>query len=142
MLSSSALLLVSNSLIFRHLEISEFARTSRICPPSQLLAEAVPEDEEDYPRFLRRPVIRNQFKGSACGAGVVGMSFEKSPCDLQKFTMGGCGSLHARDVFHLRDAARCLSFYYLQCNELYLCILTLQQSLASPILGAIRFTPG
>ena len=34
--------------------------TSHICPPSHHLAEAVPKDEEDYPRISRGPIIRNQ----------------------------------------------------------------------------------
>ena len=36
--------------------------TSRICPPSQHLAEAVPEDEEDYPCISPKSIIRNQSK--------------------------------------------------------------------------------
>ena len=42
-----------------------------ICPPSHLLAEAVPGNEGDHPCISRGPVIRNQSKGTyvRCGHG-------------------------------------------------------------------------
>jgi len=45
-------------------------------PAQPLLAEAVPEDEEDCPCTSRRSVIRNQSKGLACGVSMVEVSFE------------------------------------------------------------------
>lgn len=50
-----------------------------ICPPSHLLAEAVPGNEEDHPCILLRSVIRNQSKGPVCGAGMVEVLFENEP---------------------------------------------------------------
>lgn len=50
-----------------------------ICPPSHVLAEAVPGNEEDHPCILRRSVIRDQSKGPMYGAGLVEVLFENKP---------------------------------------------------------------
>ena len=49
-----------------------------ICPPSQYLAAAVPGDEEDHLCIWYGSTIRNQSKGPVFGAGMVGMSIEKT----------------------------------------------------------------
>ena len=49
-----------------------------ICPPSQYLAEAVPENEGDNPFISLKSIIRNQSKGLGCGVGMVGTSVEKN----------------------------------------------------------------
>lgn len=46
--------------LFSQLSFLLMPLTSYICPPSQYLAEAVPENEEDYPCISRWSVIRNQ----------------------------------------------------------------------------------
>lgn len=43
-------------------------------PAQPNLAEAVPEDEEDYPCILHSSIIRNQSKRAVYGVGMVGMS--------------------------------------------------------------------
>lgn len=64
-------------------------------PAQPLLAEAVPEDEGDYPCTSRRSVIRNQSKGLACGVSMVEVSFENySLRDPTKFAFGGSHFLH------------------------------------------------
>ena len=47
-------------------------------PAQPYLAEAVPEDEEDYPGIWYESIIRNQSKGFILGASMVGMSIEKA----------------------------------------------------------------
>lgn len=64
-------------------------------PAQPIIAEAVPEDEEDYPCTSRRSVIRNQSKGLACGVSMVEVSFENySLRDPTKFAFGGSHFLH------------------------------------------------
>lgn len=69
-------------------------------PAQPFLAEAVPEDEEDYPCISHRSVIRNQSKGPARGVSMVGVSNENSLRDPTEFAFGGSRSL--------QDVLRCL----------------------------------
>jgi len=64
-----------------------------ICLPSHHLAEAVPGDEGEHPRISHDPSFAINPKRIVCGAGMVGMSFEKA-CVTTESAFGGFGSLH------------------------------------------------
>lgn len=49
-----------------------FHFTSHICPPSLILAEAVPGSEEDYPCISCSTALFAILNGAACGVGTVG----------------------------------------------------------------------
>ena len=103
-------------------------------PAQSLLAEAVPEDEEDCPCTSRRPVIRNQSKGSACGVSMVGVSYENSLRDLMNFAFGGSHFLH---IFFLSGCWTLFGAMGLGRSKLTLLKLT-----GGCILGGVVFCSG
>lgn len=75
-------------------EIYSCIRTSHICPPSQILAAAVPGDEEDYPCISRWPVIRNQSLRAFVRCERGESDIESSLRNLRTCAPGGFCFLH------------------------------------------------